>query len=159
VVNILAWVAIHLGLGYLCSRIPITAFNPSVFFFQSFAWEREGFIYKKIFKVQSWKHLIPQGSRIYKGSFSLQHLNKNTPTYLMTCIQESIRAEFCHWVMIIPGFFFTLWNDPTTETWIMVYGVVVNIIPIILQRYNRPRFRALLEKILAKQQVLLPLSN
>jgi hypothetical protein len=61
--------------------------------------------------------------------------------------------------MIIPGFFFTLWNDPTTETWIMVYGVVVNIIPIILQRYNRPRFRALLEKILAKQQVLLPLSN
>lgn len=148
-INIVSWVMIHLGLGYLCSRIPLARFDPSHRFYKSFRWEHDGKVYEKIFHVRKWKHLVPQGSRVYKGSFSLQHLNTNEPAYLMICIQETIRAEFCHWIMILPSVFFVLWNSVVAEFWIVVYAVTVSLFPIVMQRYNRPRFRSMLDKQLA----------
>ena len=145
-IDIAAWIALHFGLGYLCNRIPIQKFNSNWRFFKSFVWEKNGAIYEKLFRVRSWKHLIPQGSRVYRDSFSLQHLKTSSPAYVSLWIKESIRAEFCHWIMIIPGFFFSLWNSMTGEFWIMVYALVTNLVPIIMQRFNRPRFRILLDR-------------
>lgn len=145
-INVAAWCIIHLGLGYLCSRISLARFDPSLRFYKTYWWEQNGKIYDSIFHVRRWKHLIPQGSKPYKGSFSLQHLNTSEPAYLMICIQETIRAEFCHWVMMLPSVIFILWNSLLAEFWIILYAVIVNLFPIIMQRYNRPRFRTLLER-------------
>ena len=109
-------------------------------------------IYEKLFKVRSWKHLIPNGSALYKGSFSIKNLPENSPVYLRRWLKESVRSEICHYLMIVPGFFFFLWNS-VTVSWIMVgYAFLNNLVPIVLQRFNRPRMRKLL--ILMEKQEL-----
>jgi len=142
--DIIVWLIIHLNLGYFSSRIPLEWLNPNQLLFHSFSWEKGGTLYQRIFHVRSWKHLIPDGSRLHPGAFSIKNLQAYTPAYLERWLKESARAEVCHWLMILPGFLFFLWNG-VIFGWIMVaYAFLNNLVPIILQRYNRPRIRELL---------------
>ncbi len=146
-VDILAWVVIQLGIGYLSSKIPLDQLDPDQWFFQTFAWEKGGEIYQKLFHVRSWKHLIPNGSALYLGAFSIKNLPTRDPAYLERWLKETIRSEICHWRMIIPSVFFFLWNNVVLG-WVMVaYALLSNLVPIILQHYNRPRMRKLLAQL------------
>lgn len=152
--DVFAWVIIHLGLGYLCSKIPINKFNPNAPFYQTKTWEKEGILYQQLFHVRSWKKFIPQGSKVYRNSFSLQHLTSVESAYLDRWLRESIRAEFCHWVMIIPGGFFFLWNTTVVGFLIIGYALVTNLVPIVLQRYNRPRIRRLIKQTESRMKAI-----
>jgi glycosyl-4,4'-diaponeurosporenoate acyltransferase len=158
--DVVAWIFFHLGIGFCSSKIPIGKFDPDQRFFQTFPWEKGGAIYQKLFRVRSWKKFIPQGSALYKNAFSLQHLTTKDPAYLERWLRESIRAEFCHWVMILPGFFFVMWNDVVGSWLVMAYALITNLVPIVLQRFNRPRMRRMLlqarEKVTA---VTIPVSS
>ena len=146
-VDILAWVVFHLGIGFSSSRIPLSWLHPEYRFFHTYKWEKEGMIYEKIFHVRSWKHIIPNGSAVYRGMFSIKNLPTNEPEYLKRWLKESVRSEICHYLMIIPGFLFFLWNNVFVG-WLMVaYAFLNNLVPIILQRFNRPRMRKLLTQI------------
>lgn len=151
-IDVILWIIIHFGIGYVCSTIPIQKINADQHFYQTHQWEKEGFIYQHLFKVRAWKKYIPQGSKLYRNSYSLQHINSFDIAYLERWLKESVRAEFCHWIMIIPGFFF-LWNTLTGSIAILIYAFLTNLIPIILQRYNRPRIRQLLELVKNKQEL------
>ncbi len=151
ITDILAWIAFHLSIGYLSSKIPLNWLKPERWFFQTFAWEKGGVIYDKIFSVRSWKKIIPNGSALYKGAFSIKHLPTSDINYLHRWLKESVRSEICHWLMIIPGLFFFLWNS-VSAGWINVlYAILNNLVPIILQRYNRPRMRKLLAQLERRQ--------
>lgn len=148
--NILAWLFFHLGIGYRSSKIPLKKLDPDRRFFHAYPWEQDGKIYEKLFKVRSWKHLIPNGSALYKGAFSIKNLSENSPEYLRRWLQESVRSEICHWLMIVPGFFFFLWNNVLVGWLMVLYAFLNNLVPIVLQRFNRPRMRKLLS-IVEKQ--------
>jgi len=61
-------------------------------------------------------------------------------------VQESRRAELTHYLAMLPAPLFFLWN-PAWAGWFMIgYALVANAPCIIAQRYNRPRFKKLLEK-------------
>ncbi len=64
--------------------------------------------------------------------------------YLESWLKESVRAEICHWAMIIPCFLFFLWNNFALGLGMVAYAFLNNMFPIIVQRYNRPRMRKLL---------------
>jgi len=146
ILDVIAWICLHLGIGYCSSRIPVERFNLDGWFFQPFPWEKDGKIYQELFHVRSWKRFIPQGSRLYRDTFSLQNLASLDPAYLERWLGESIRGEFCHWMMIFPSILFFLWNSPTMG-WLMVaYAVLNNFFPIVAQRFNRPRVRRYLER-------------
>jgi glycosyl-4,4'-diaponeurosporenoate acyltransferase len=146
ILDVLAWLVFHLGIGYGSSRIPLEWLNPDHRLFQPFTWEKGGGIYQQRFRVRSWKHFIPNGSALYPGTFSIRNLPTDDPAYLERWLKESVRAEVCHWVMIIPGFFFFLWNDVAVGLGMVAYAFLNNLVPIIIQRYNRPRARKLLDK-------------
>jgi glycosyl-4,4'-diaponeurosporenoate acyltransferase len=151
-IDIIAWIFFHLTIGYWSSKIPLKWLNPDHWFIRTFAWEKEGMIYQKIFRVRSWKRFIPNGSRLYRGAFSIKNLPTSDPAYLERWLKESVRSEVCHWIMVIPGFLFFLWNTVIVG-WIMVaYAFLNNLVPIIMQRYNRPRIRKFLAK--ARQRAL-----
>jgi glycosyl-4,4'-diaponeurosporenoate acyltransferase len=145
--DVIAWLVIHLSLGYLSSKIPLEWLNPNQWFFQTFAWEKGGEIYQKFFRVRSWKKYIPNGSRAYRGAFSIKNLISSNPAYLERWLKESVRAEICHWVMIIPGFLFFLWNSEAFAWVNVVYAFLNNLVPIIMQRFNRPRMRDMLSRL------------
>jgi glycosyl-4,4'-diaponeurosporenoate acyltransferase len=146
-IDIFAWVVFHLSIGYLSSKIPLEWLNPNRWLFQTFFWEKGGEIYQQLFRVRSWKKFIPNGSRLYRGAFSIRNLKTSDPAYLDRWLKESVRAEICHWVMILPGFLFFLWNNVFIG-WIMViYAFLNNLVPIIAQRFNRPRMRKFLAQL------------
>ncbi len=144
--DILAWLIFQLTIGYCSSKIPHDWLNPDQPFFQTFAWEQGGEIYEKIFHVRAWKHLIPNGSALYRGAFSIKRLPTNDSAYLERWLKESVRAEICHWMMILPCVFF-LWNSVALGCIMVAYALISNLLPVILQRYNRPRMRKLLAKL------------
>lgn len=157
IVDILAWVVLHLGIGFLSSRIPLKWLHPECKLFQTFAWEKDGKIYDQIFHVCSWKHIIPNGSAVYSGTFSIKNLKTFDLDYLRRWLKESVRSEICHYIMIIPGFFFFLWNNVVVG-WLMVaYAFINNLVPIVLQRFNRPRMRKLLAQL--EKKILLKGEN
>lgn len=145
VLDVIAWVMLHLGIGYCSARIPVERFRPEKRFFQSFRWEQGGAVYQKLFHVRAWKNYIPQGSRLYKEAFSLQNLPSLEPAYLERWLRESVRAEFCHWMMIVPGGVFFLWNNEMAGWWMVAYAWLNNFFPIVAQRFNRPRIRRYLD--------------
>lgn len=147
IIDILAWVVFHLNIGYLSSKIPLQWLNPNRRFFQAFSWEKDGRIYDQIFHVRAWKRFIPNGSALYRGTFSIKKLLTYDPAYLERWLVESVRSEVCHWLMIMPGFLFFLWNS-IIGGWLMVlYALLNNLVPIIMQRFNRPRMRKLLAQL------------
>lgn len=150
VMDVLAWIFFHLSIGYYCSRIPVSRFNAQRPFYLSKRWEKEGEIYQKLFRVKSWKKFIPSGASLYANTFKIRNLPCYSREYLERWLKESCRAEFCHWMMILPGFLFFLWNSAQIGWWMVVYAVANNLVPIITQRYNRPRIRKLLNHIREK---------
>lgn len=146
-IDIIAWVVIHVSVGYWSAKIPARWFNPEHLFYRTHPWEKGGEIYQRIFRVRSWKKFIPNGRALYPNTFSLQKMPTLTREYLERWLRESCRAEFCHWLMIVPGFFFFLWNSVEMGWGMVVYAVLNNLVPIVMQRFNRPRIRRMLAQI------------
>ena len=158
--DILVWVIFHLGIGYLSLKFPQNWLDPDLRFFRSYDWEDEGKIYQRLFNIRSWKHLIPDGSKTYKHAFSIKHLASSELTHLKYWLRESVRSELCHWFMILPAPLFFLWNSIKGSRWMVVYAFLNNLVPIILQRFNRPRMRRLIAQLETHHQgmtaVMLP---
>lgn len=144
-VNAAAWTLVHLSVGFLTSRIKEDGFDPHDRLFRTRVWERNGQIYQTLFRVRSWKKLLPSGGKIF-GLFSLNHFRSSAHNYSRKWVVESCRAELTHWSAMLPGLLFLLWNP--FEAWLinLIYAICANIPCIISQRYNRPRINALMDR-------------
>jgi len=147
VMDVIAWICFHISIGYWSSRIPLQHFNPEKWLYLTRGWEQDGEIYQKLFHVREWKNFIPNGSALYPNTFKMKNLPTLNINYLETWLRESCRAEFCHLIMILPGFLFFLWNSVETGWWMVGYAVANNLVPIVMQRFNRPRVRRLLTQM------------
>jgi hypothetical protein len=47
---------------------------------------------------------------------------------------------------------FFLWNSIKGGWWMVAYAIANNLVPIILQRFNRPRMRKLIAQLEAQNQ-------
>lgn len=135
----MGWLIIHLGISYLCFKIPISFFEKKWRWFEPRDWEYRGRIYKDIFKVKKWRSIVPDGGGIFKDGFPKKNLKSNDPEYLKTFLYETKRAELTHWLTILPSPVFFLWNIWWAGIIMIVYALIVNIPCIMLQRYNRAR--------------------
>lgn len=152
VLDIVAWVIFHLSIGYSCSKIPIERFNPEKRWYQSRAWEKGGEIYQIVFHVKNWKNIIPSGAALYRNAYEIKNLTNLSIENVRLWLKESCRSEFCHLAMILPGFFFFLWNSVEAGGWMLAYAILNNLVPIVMQRYNRPRVRKVLAQLERKSK-------
>ena len=150
VVDVLAWVILHPAIGFICSRIPARWFNPDSWLYLTYGWENGGEIYQKLFHVRSWKGKIPPGGALYPGTFLIQRLPTFDVAYLERWLRESCRAEFTHWMMVWPVVFFFLWNGWVGDLLMVLYALANNAIPIVMQRFNRPRLRKVIARVKEK---------
>jgi glycosyl-4,4'-diaponeurosporenoate acyltransferase len=151
--DVFIWLVIHLSIGFCSSRIPISWFNPDGSLYRAYHWEMGGLFYQHWFRVRSWKRFLPFGGHLYPNTFSLQTLPVVSGDYLDLWIKESCRSEFCHWMMIWPGFLFFFWNPASLAFWMVIYAVANNFFPIVVQRFNRPRMRYLADKLKTDRQI------
>ncbi len=144
---IVLWFVFQLSSALLCLYLPDRCFRPRSGFFRPKPFEKDGEIYEKLFKVKSWKQLLPDGGKLAgKRGYSKRYLKDFSEENLQRFLIESCRAEAGHWLAIFPFWVFGFFVPPRAVLYMLLYALLVNLPCIIAQRYNRPRILKLLEK-------------
>lgn len=143
--DIAAWGVIHLAVVACMIRVPRSRFDANGRLCSARAWERNGRFYETWLRVRSWKAHVPDAAGLSGGrGFPKRHLERRDPAYMGAFLLETCRAEWTHWIIVGFAPFFFLWNKPWVG-WIMVgYALAENLPLIVVQRYNRLRFRRIL---------------
>ena len=140
-IDVIAWFVIHMSVSYIMTRRHLTSFNIDSWLYRKRVWEKNGWIYEKLFKVLSWKKILPDGAAIFKGGFEKKRLKESNMGYLASFVKETCRAELTHWVVLLFGPLFFIWNIWWVGILMIAYAILANIPCIITQRYNRIRLR------------------
>jgi glycosyl-4,4'-diaponeurosporenoate acyltransferase len=147
VVDIIAWLVIHMGVVYVMIRIPLKRFDPECPLCRSRKWERDGRMYQDVFKIRKWKKYLPDGAPFLgtKG-FPKSKLGSRQRDYFETFLEETCRAEWTHWIIMLFAPLFFLWNTVAVGFIMIFYAAAENIPLVMAQRYNRCRFKRVLGK-------------
>ncbi len=141
----IVWPLLQVSAAFICLKLPERIFYSQSIFFRTYAFENEGRLYDKIFRVKRWKHLLPDGGMIWsKKAFRKKKLDSFSDESLTKFLIESGRAELTHWLAILPFWVFGFFAPARVIWYMLVYSLIVNLPCIITQRYNRPRVQALL---------------
>lgn len=142
-----AWVAIQIGSGYLTHRMPAGWFRRDGWLFRCRGFEREGKLYRRVFRVHRWKDRLPEAGALFAGGFNKRRLASIGPadasSVLERFVAETRRAELTHWLPVLFSLSFFLWNPPAIAAWMPPIGLLGNLPFIIVQRSNRPRLTSL----------------
>lgn len=153
VLDIFAWFFFHMAISLGCLKIPASFFSRESFFYKIHKFEKEGSLWNRIFIVKAWKKFIPDGTLFLKNGFNKKKLADNSPDGLIFFLNEAKRAEFTHWLSILPAPLFFLWN-PVWAGWVMiVYALLLNLPIIMTQRYNRGRIERIVNKKDVKNRI------
>lgn len=144
VVNILAWLLIHLGVARLGTQLAPQRFNPAGWLFRERRWERGGRFYEEVFAIKGWKRRLPDGAALFKQGFPKKTIRGHGTVYLSRFLIETCRSEVVHWIVLGFSLVFFFWNSWGVGMVMAAYGVVANLPCILVQRYNRLRLTAAL---------------
>ncbi len=133
--DILGWPILQLSIASASLHIPQRSFTPlrSPSRFEA----REIDLYRRILRIQKWKHLLPDGAGWIGGPFPKRRLAFHDPAYLRRFALEARRGELAHWCMLFCFPIFYLWNPPWASAVMTLYALIANLPCIIVQRYNR----------------------
>lgn len=145
--NVLAWLVIQLGLAWAFTQISSERFNPQHRFARIRKWECNGRLYERVFAIKLWKDRLPDGSRLFRGGFSKALLKSATAVHVDRFLRETWRGEIVHWLALLALPVFCIWNPWWGVLVNAVVAVSVNLPCILALRYNRARFKRLLEKL------------
>lgn len=105
------------------------------------AWEGKGKtyenlgvnFYRKLLVLTGWERLNKKANPVEKSTKALMHLHLQTK-----------KSEFSHLIifLIVLGFnVFVVYKYGVLQSlWLFILNILLNLYPIFLQRYNRPRF-------------------
>ena len=141
IIDIVAWFIIHMSVSYIMSRQPLASFKPDSWLYRQRNWEKNGRIYERLFRLKSWKKKLPDGAAVFKNGFEKKRLKETSQRYLLDFISETCRAELTHWIVLLFGFIFLIWNIWWVGIVMIIYATIVNMPCIITQRYNRIKLR------------------
>lgn len=144
VLNILAWLAIQLGLAWWMTRLPIQRFNPRGLMARIKSWENKGRIYERLFAIKSWKDHLPDAGPMFRDGFAKAGLKSGTRSYYERFIIETWRGELTHWLALLAAPIFCIWNPWWGVVLNFVVAVAINLPCVLAQRYNRARFERII---------------
>ena len=147
VVDILAWGVFHAATGYAAHRLGDGRLSREGWLLRPRRFETGGRWYRRRLRIHRWKDELPEAGDLFRGGVSKRQLPSHDPAGLQLFIRETRRAELTHWWAMACGPLFVLWNPPLASALLVGYGVAVNVPFILIQRYNRFRSQALLERL------------
>ncbi len=153
------WLAYTTFSGCLCALIMLLArpltkikFNPNKKIFQVPAYEQK--FYEKI-KIEKWKKLIPDFGKLVHFKKKVDFSQAQNSDFYLRFIYENINASILHFfdILLTPIFFAFL--HPQYYLTIGLCGmlliIVLNMMPVMLQRYLRPRLVKIYTKLKARE--------
>lgn len=149
--NVVALIAIDAVFAWIIHALPRKWFSPYKKIYHVHRKERK--IYDAL-RIKVWKDSIPEmGGKLC--DFPKDKIDNNDPEYLMMFLQETGYAEIIHYFMafssIVNFFIFYFAGFPMDQLLIIVLPLaiinfVLQIPPILIQRYNRPRLLIMYER-------------
>ncbi|MGL4590160.1 MAG: hypothetical protein ACRCUP_07980 [Mycoplasmatales bacterium] len=139
VLSILLWAFFHYSIAVVSGMITDDFYKFNNWLFRPLKFEKNGTIYKSLFKIKKWKKHLPDASSFQQDGYNKKNLNDMSVKNLDKFLLESCRAEFCHILTIFPFIFFGLFLPPIIVFGMFCYAVFVNLPFVLAQRYNRPR--------------------
>jgi glycosyl-4,4'-diaponeurosporenoate acyltransferase len=146
VVDVVAWGAIHSATGYLAFRLDGSRLGEDGWLLRARRFEEGGRWYRRRLRIHRWKDRLPEAGALFRGGISKRQLPAYDASGLELFARETRRAELAHWWCMGCGLVFVLWNPPLAAALLVGYGVLVNLPFIAIQRYNRFRIQALIER-------------
>jgi glycosyl-4,4'-diaponeurosporenoate acyltransferase len=153
VVDVLAWGAFHATTGYAAYRLDESRLGRDGWLLRPRRFETGGRWYRRRLVIDRWKDKVPEAGDLFRGGVSKRHLPAFDVAGLQLFVRETRRAELAHWWAMCCGLVFPLFNPPLAAALLVCYGVVVNLPFIAIQRYNRFRTQALIERRLPSRPV------
>ena len=150
IIDCVAWGIIQPFIAWLGIQFPPQWIQPDLWLYKERSWEKGGMLYQKLFRVRSWKAKLPDGGSLFRDDFKMSELGVLNEQTLQRWILETCRSVLVHWFAMFPAGLFFLWNKWQVGIVMIIYAFTVNIIPIIVQRYNRPRLKRLLDLVRKK---------
>ena len=146
VVDLAAWLAVHVAAGYLVHRLPDRLLEDDRWLFRARAFEDGGRFYVRALRIKRWKRFLPEGGDVFPGGFNKARLVVAEDAHLRDHLRETRRAELGHWLTMAPAPVFFAWNRWYVTLGMQVYAVAVNGPCIASQRYNRIRLHRVLAR-------------
>lgn len=113
-----------------------------LFPYRSYFFERDGRFYDRL-HIKKWQNRVPDMSRIFPRLMPRKQIKGADHAYLTEMIQETCVAELIHLLLCMTGLYcIRLWPE-TGGTVIAALNILGNMVFVIIQRYNRPRFMGL----------------
>jgi glycosyl-4,4'-diaponeurosporenoate acyltransferase len=146
VVDVAAWGVFHSATGYAAHRLDDRRLTRDGWLLRPWRFETAGRWYRRRLRVDRWKDRLPEAGDLFRGGVSKRRLPTYDAAGLQLFVRETRRAELAHWWAMSCGIVFVLWNPPLAAGLLIGYGVLVNLPFIAIQRYNRFRVQALVER-------------
>jgi glycosyl-4,4'-diaponeurosporenoate acyltransferase len=146
-VDIVAWGVFHTLTGYAAHRLVDSRLAHDGWLLRARRFEDGGQWYPRRLRIHRWKDRLPEAGDLFRGGMSKRQLPAHDAAGLAVFARETRRAELAHWWAMFCGPLFVLWNPPLAATLLITYGVLVNLPFIAIQRYNRLRIDAVLERL------------
>lgn len=145
-VSSLMWVVIGFVTGWHYHRRPAPRFAVDNWLTRPRDFEAGGRWYQRRLRIRAWKDKLPEKGDFFRGGFSKRHLTDRSTPHLERFVAETRRAEMVHWSNLAAGPVFLIWCPPLLGGFMIVFGVVAHLPFIAVQRYNRERLTAILER-------------
>ena len=147
------WALTPLLFGWISLLLPEHWFTPERSLWQARRWEQGGRFYERVFHIKSWKYLLPDGGAFFqKRGYKKRNLTDYSEENLRRFLIESARGELMHWFAISPFWVFGFFASDYVVWIMLIYALAFNLPCILVQRYNRPRVYAMLNRLYPKVQ-------
>ena len=150
VLNVVLIPITHLVISYFTIKIPRSYFEKERWWSKERAFEKGGRFYETYFLIKVWKKYLPDGAKLFEGGFAKKHFEEFSIEYIDIFIAETRRAEWSHYVQMVPALFFYLFNPLWAAYIVTGYFILANLAPIVAQRHTRPRLLKLKKRSLKK---------
>lgn len=148
VLNIALWLGAQVTAGYVAHRQTIGQLERDRWLLRPRRFEDGGRWYERRLHIGRWKDRLPEAGAFFDGGMSKRTLPSRREGGIERFALETRRAELAHWWSFAGLPLCLVWNDVLGVVLMTVYGLVVNLPLIAIQRYNRTRT----ERILARRQ-------
>ena len=118
-------------------------------------WEDSGRAYERV-GIRRWKDFVPDVSKLFSFIVPPKAFSgRPDAAKLRDMLMETCVAELVHYILCAAGLpMLRLWPGPGGMLVFLIYVVLGNIPFILIQRYNRPRFRRMLSAAEARENRL-----
>ena len=153
-INCIIYLCLTGALGFVVGRLSSRYhhFNPDAFPYRTFSFEKDGEIYEKL-GIKSWQSKVPDMSRIVPSLIPSKNMSGTlSAKKLSVMLQETCVAEFVHYLLCFSGLYGCFhFLRPVSATVVYFLYLWTNVPCMIIQRYNRPRLKRVLNSCVRRE--------